>query len=167
MHALQECFKFRDNHLLKIERGFMCLCMFQVVLTVAFCASSGTYMNNDLLVSMRHFHTTHEEILAFIIFITMFSIISAMLGLWTVKSRRNPSALVLVYVLLTFIGVVMPFLSQAAILNSFAGKFEDYSVVEQYCKLSHENKMGLQDAMESFVVLTATKLDYMTEAIME
>lgn len=167
MHALQAFFRFRDNNLLKIERGFMCLCVFQVVLTIAFCATSGSYLNNDLLVDMRHFHTTHEEIIAFVIFITMFSVFSSLLGIWTARSRLNPSALVAVYMLTTFVGVVLPFLSQAAVLNSVSGKFEDMNIIDEHCKLSHDARVTIEDPVESFVVLSATKLDYMTEAIME
>ena len=109
----------------------MCLCMLQIVLTVAFAATGGTYLSSDLLNDMRHFHTTHEEINGYIIFITMFSVISSLLGLWTARSRLNPGSLVCVYALITFIGVVLPLLAQGAALNHLASK--DESLIEQHC----------------------------------
>lgn len=41
------------------------------------------------------------------------------------------------------------------------------SSIEEHCKLEHEKRMNMEDVLESFIVLTASKLDYMTEAIME
>ena len=156
---------FRDNNILGLERMFMLLSFAQAIAAITFAIIGGEVFKEKFLHEMGSFKRIHSEIQIFIALMSVIGVIAALTGIVIGRSRKSLNAFVAIHGFLLLVTCVLPYNIQGAEFLNFARL--PLSDFQDHCEMTDMEKYRITDPMERFVALTATKFDYMTEALID